>query len=236
MAHPSFPLPTASDAELLEFVLKNIDDSNQTGFFYGVIEVPILSAEGIALLGARTSPITGQGGSGVGSMHNYGTDIIQRFPRLCQELTERLNPLFDFLFRGAPSPLGITLHSAHSIAYGMGPTRETALKLHVDDSKYTATICVVATPDLCGTQLVFHGQQALASPRLAEMQEEYARARRSGGVDVKDTEDSRNHIVKLPRAGHALLHLGKHMHRTLPVEKGERHSWVLWWHELQSPC
>ena len=233
VAHAAFPAPTATPEELCEFVLAAVDGTNETALNYGVCEVPILSARGTALLGARTAPLIGQGGAGVGSMHSYGTDVAQRFPLLVKELGERLRPLFALLFRapGAPPAAGMPLFSSHSIAYGTGPTRETALKLHVDDSTYTATICVLASPELRGTQLVFHGAQALQWPRLAGMQADYAKARRNGGVDVRAPEDARNHIEKLPRAGHALLHLGKHPHRTLPVQAGERHSWVLWWHE-----
>jgi hypothetical protein len=236
VAHPSFPLPSASAEELCEYVLGGVDGTNETALAYGVCDTPTLSTHGVALLGARTALLIGAGGVGVGSMHSYGTDVHLRFPLLVRELGERLRPLFELLFR-APSAApaaAMSLFSSHSIAYGTGPTRETALKLHVDDSTYTATICVLATPDLRGTQLVFHGQQALQCPRLAEMQADYARARRNGGVDVRAPEDARNHIEKLPRAGHALLHLGKHPHRTLPVQGGERYSWVLWWHQEES--
>lgn len=231
VAHPSFPGVDASAAEWSEFLLSNIDDTNES-LFYGIGEVPILSPAGCALLSARTAPLLGRGGAGVGSMHSYGVDLLQAFPVLLKELGERLKPLFANLFRppAAPQP-HLDLYSAHAIGYGQGPTREKALKLHVDASTFTATICVTATPDLRGTQLVFHGQQPLLHPRLEELQAVFARARRSAGVDVRQMDDARNHVQKLPRAGHALLHLGKHPHRTLPVEAGERHSWVLWWTE-----
>ena len=234
VCHPAFPPPSASLEEVAEFIFTSIDDTNEVPLHYGICEVPILSPFGVALLGARTAPLIGQGGAGVGSMHmgGSGSDILALFPRLLKELGERLAPLFALLYRppGAPLP-ELHMFSAHCIAYGTGPSRETALKLHTDASLFTATICVRATPDLRGTQLVFHGQQALQCPRLAAMQADYARARRNGGVDVRAPEDARNHIEKLPRAGHALLHLGRHPHRTLPVQGGERHSWVLWWHQ-----
>jgi len=233
VAHPAFPPPSATPEELCAFLLAAVDGTNETLLNYGIAEVPILSPSGATLLAARTSPLIGLGGEGVGSMHSYGTDVAQRFPLLVRQLGERLRPLFSLLFRapGAPPAAAMPLYSSHSIAYGVGPTRETALKLHMDESTFTATICVLATPDLRGTQLVFHGQQALHWPQLAGMQAGYAKARRSGGVDVRAQEDARNHIEKLPREGHALLHLGRHPHRTLPVQAGERHSWVLWWHE-----
>ena len=233
VCHPSFPPPSASLEEVAEFIFTSIDDTNEVPLHYGICEVPILSPFGVALLGARTAPLIGQGGAGVGSMHmgGSGSDILALFPRLLKELGERLAPLFALLYRppGAPLP-ELHMFSAHCIAYGTGPSRETALKLHTDASLFTATICVRATPDLRGTELVFHGAQGLLLPRLALQQARYALARRQSGVDVKNGEDGRNHVQKLPRAGHALLHLGAHPHRTLPVEAGERMSWVLWWH------
>ena len=231
VCHASFPPPSATPDEVAAFIDAATDDTNEVLLHYGICEVRLLSDFGIALLGARTAPLIGQGGAGVGSMHNYGTDILELFPRLAQELGERLKPLFALLYRppGAPLP-DLHMYSAHCIAYGAAPTREKALRLHTDASLFTATICVRATPDLRGTELVFHGAQGILAPRLALLQARYALARRQSGVDVRNGEDARNHVQKLPRAGHALLHLGAHPHRTLPVEAGERMSWVLWWH------
>jgi len=231
VCHPSFPPPSATAEEVAAFIECAIDETNECPLYYGICEVPLLSDAGAALLGARTAPLIGKGGAGVGSMHNYGTDILELFPVLAKELGERLAPLFAVLYRPAGAPLpNLHMYSAHCIAYGDGPTREKALKLHVDASLFTATICVRATPDLRGTALVFHGQKALQHPEFERMQAQYTLARKRGGVDVKNGEDARNHVQKLPRAGHALLHLGAHPHRTQPWEAGERHSWVLWWH------
>jgi hypothetical protein len=234
VAHAAFPPASATAAEVAAFLDSALEDCNMTQLLYGVCEVPILSPFGQQLLDARTAPLLGRGGAGVGSMHAYGTDILELFPLLAKELGERLRPLFALLYRppGAPLPT-LHMYSAHCIAYGLLPTRERALKLHVDASLYTATICVRATPDLRGTELVFHGQKGIAHPKLQQLQARFALAQRAGGVDVRNGEDVRNQVAKLPRAGHALLHLGAHPHRTLPVEGGERISWVLWWHESE---
>jgi hypothetical protein len=231
VAHASFPAAGASAEAVAAFLLSAVDESNEHAFSFGIGEVPILSPFGVALLGERTASLLGAGGAGVGSMHSYGTDILERFPLLAKELGERLAPLFAALYRppGAPLPV-LHMYSAHCIGYGVGPTRETALKLHVDASEYTATICVRTTPDLEGTQLVFHGQKAVRLPEVERAQGQLARALKR---DLKNGEDERNHVQKLPRAGHALLHLGAHPHRTLPVARGERFSWVLWWHSSE---
>jgi hypothetical protein len=232
--HPSFPQPNSSPAAYAHFLLTH---SNETLLNHGVADFPFLSDAGCALLSALTEGIIGGGGEGVGSMHNYGSDIHPRCPRLLSEIGTQLEPIFDLLFVSGTEaqtvppadarPTHLALHSGHAIRYGKGGgMRETALKLHVDDSLVTATLCLRSL-DLDGTDLVFHGAQRLEWPALAKMQAKFAATQAVHGVHV----DRGEHQIKVkPTRGHALLHRGKHPHRTIPVVGGERISWVLWWH------
>lgn len=236
--HPSFPQPNSAPAAYAQFLLTH---SNETLLNHGVADFPFLSDDGCALLAALTEGVIGGGGEGVGSMHNYGSDIHPRCPRLLSEIGTQLEPIFDLLFVSgteAPTvpatdarPTLLALHSGHAIRYGKGGgMRETALKLHVDDSLVTATLCLRSI-DLEGTDLVFHGAQRLEWPALAKMQSKFAATQVVHGVHVERGE----HQIKVkPTRGHALLHRGKHPHRTIPVVDGERISWVLWWHEIEA--
>ena len=248
--HPAFPPPSASPAALESFLLSHADESLLT---YGVCEVPFLSPFGAALLGARSrellKPLGGERGNAVGSLHAYRADLLGVFASLDVEIGAALEPLFQLLFgpaaaapaatlavelpphpSGVPRPREIALHTSHLIAYGTDGSRNRALQLHTDDSLYTATVCVIASPALRGTDLVFHGMQRLSCPALASHQARYAALKKAHGVDVGNPEHHANQLHRVPREGFALLHRGKHLHRTLPVQDGERFSWVMWWH------
>jgi hypothetical protein len=184
--------------------------------------------------------VGGHDGAGVGSMHNYGTDVYTRCPQLLSDIGAQLEPIFDLLYLSGeeaaaapPSdarPSGLVLHSGHAIRYGKGGgRRETALKLHVDDSLVTATLCLRSV-DLDGTELVFHGMQRLPWPVIGGVQAKFAALQAAHGVWV----DRDEHQLQIkPTRGHALLHRGRHPHRTLPIAGGERISWVLWWHKKE---
>ena len=102
-------------------------------------------------------------------------------------------------------------HSGHTIGYGTGRMRETALRLHVDDSLLTVNLCL-GSPGFTGSAILFTGAQAVCLPAVARSQARRDLLRRLAEVEV----------AAVPRPGWALLHLGRHPHRTLPIESGER--------------
>ena len=239
LLHPSFPQVGSSPAAYAHFLLTHC---NETLLNHGVADFPFLSDDGAALLASLTETVIGGGqqGEGVGSMHNYGTDVHPRCPQLLGEIGAQLEPIFDLLFLtgeeavvvppvAGARPNALALHSGHAIRYGKGGgMRETALKLHVDDSLVTATLCLRSV-DLSGTDLVFHGAQRLAWPALAKTQARFSNLQAVHGVHVDRAE---HQLTIKPTRGHALLHRGCHPHRTVPVVGGERISWVLWWHKI----
>ena len=203
---------------LTDFVLLKADESL---LFSGVVSLPIVSPDGAATIADLIRPLLGRGGDGVGSMHNYGTDLATLAPGLLAEL----RAIFARLFAAVYAPPGsladeLVEHSAHAIGYGIGPTRERALRLHVDDSTYTASLCFSAA-GCTGAALRFTGAQAV--PGLPSL----ARVQRLG---------HRDELPAQPRAGWALLHRGCHPHRTTPIEAGERINAVLWYHVLGRPA
>ncbi len=122
-----------------------------------------------------------------------------------------------------PVPRRLVRHSGHTIGYGTGAMRETALRLHVDDSLLTVNVCL-GRPGFTGSSLLFTGAQAVCLPQVARMQARRDLVRRLSEVEV----------AAVPKPGWALLHLGAHPHRTLPIQSGERFNWVLWFHEAKA--
>lgn len=120
-------------------------------------------------------------------------------------------------------PVKLVRHSGHSIGYGTGRMRETALRLHVDDSLLTVNVCL-GNPGFTGSSILFTGAQPVCLPAVARSQARRDLLRRLAEVEV----------AAVPKPGWALVHLGRHPHRTLPIESGERFNWVLWFHAART--
>ena len=99
-------------------------------------------------------------------------------------------------------------------------SREKALKLHVDDSLITINLCL-GVEGFAGSELLFTGHQPTCLPAITRAQH---------SLRLPATHE----FEVMPRAGHALIHFGRHPHRTVPIRSGERDNWVLWYHMAEA--
>ena len=143
--HPDLPVP--GDANVGEWLLGRADESL---LLAGVVALPVLSDAGAERLADLTRRLVGAGGDGVGSMHHYATDLLDagvvraypELPALLCGLVGALTPVIAAAFLPGMGDGSLVLHSAHCIGYGLGPMREKALRLHVDDSTVTVNVCL----------------------------------------------------------------------------------------------
>lgn len=234
----------SSPDKVVEWVLAHADEAIVLA---GVLSIPVFSDAGAARLSALTTDLVGMGGDAVGSMHRYGTDLMDQatkarqpgFQSLLDSMQRALEPVLDALFISGGSAAGLPASgsdggwapqrlrcvSGHAIAYGVEPGRERALRLHVDDSLVTVNVCL-GVPGFTGSELHFSGSQELAWPALARAQRKQ-RAAAGPGADAVD-------LRVRPVPGRALLHFGRHPHRTAPIESGTRVQWVNWY-QLATP-
>ena len=151
--HAAFPAPGAA-ADYASFLLSHADESL---LWLGVADVPLLNDAAAALLADATAALLDaarrRGDDGVGSLHSYGAEMDVFFPRLLGEIAAAVEPLYRLMFRegaagvdAAPAAgaraRGLVTHSSHAIGYGLEGQRELKLKLHVDDSRLTANLCL----------------------------------------------------------------------------------------------
>lgn len=142
--------------------------------------------------------------------------MAEWFAPLIAEIATAVEPLYRLLYSEGQHSL--MTHSSHAIGYGLTGQRELKLKLHVDDSRLTVNLCL-GCPGFNGSELYFTGSQKVRFPPVAALQR-----RLPAGSEVSEAR-----AVCVP--GRALLHLGCHPHRTVPIKGGSRINWVLWMHE-----
>ena len=118
---------------------------------------------------------------------------------LCHEVVAPLASAFPRL-----GP--VTLGDPHgfSVSYGNGADR--SLGFHADDATVTLNLCLDTDAD--GAEVVFEGVRCIDHRQELHRPEERA--------------------VWSPLPGEALLHLGAHRHRTLPIGRGTRTNLVIW--------
>ena len=151
--HAAVPAPGAA-ADYAGFLLAHADESL---LWLGVADVPVLNDGAAALLADATAALLDaarrRGDDGVGTLHSYGAEMANFFPRLLGEIAAAVEPLYRLLFRegaagveAAPAEgaraRGLVTHSSHAIGYGLAGQRELKLKLHVDDSRLTVNLCL----------------------------------------------------------------------------------------------
>jgi hypothetical protein len=111
------------------------------------------------------------------------------------------------------SPENLDIHACFAVAYSKDAN--TKLRLHVDDSDVTLNICLEKSDDLKGTDVVFHGSEALSSlPKL------------NFGSLVGPVDQLRTSI-NVP-AGWVAIHRGRHAHETTSLQQGSRLSVICW--------
>ena len=223
--HPDFLGASSSVDDTIAWVLDHADPSL---LLMGVLHIPMFSDSGAARLAALTETLLGQGGDGVGSMHNYGTDLASAGTQathpclapLLAAIRESVQPIAQAVLLGADADGAmepLVPHSQHCIGYSVTGARERALRLHVDDALVTVNVCL-GMPGFEGSEVMFTGWQPLALAKLAHLQR-----RRAVSAEVE--------VAVTPRPGYALIHFGKHPHRTVPIRGGVRLNWVLWYHK-----
>lgn len=223
--HPSLPAADASAEAWAAWLLEHADESL---LHLGVLDIPMLSDAGAAALFGRTLALQGLGGDTVGSMHRYGTDLLQHssFAGLIGEAYAAIAGGVQLAFLGgAGKRMGCS--SAHTIAYGVADGREHKLALHVDDSLITVNLCL-GKEGFEGSELYFTGWQPLTWEPVARAQRKRAAlAGAAAGLDSSEVK------VK-PRPGRALVHFGHHPHRTVEIAAGTRCNWVLWFRPVEA--
>jgi hypothetical protein len=137
-----------------------------------------------------------------------------------------LDPLAEALCAHVVAPLAaafpelgpVSLGNPHgfSVRYGRGADRD--LGFHADDATLTLNLCLESDAD--GAEVVFEGVRCLQHRQSPHAPHE--------------------RVVWAPRPGEALLHLGAHRHRTLPISAGRRTNLVLWCRDAErvdlGPC
>eukprot|EP00697_Spironema_sp_BW2_P015830 gnl/Spiro4/6824_TR3534_c0_g1_i1.p1 gnl/Spiro4/6824_TR3534_c0_g1~~gnl/Spiro4/6824_TR3534_c0_g1_i1.p1 ORF type:complete len:481 (+),score=72.61 gnl/Spiro4/6824_TR3534_c0_g1_i1:45-1445(+) len=134
-----------------------------------------------------------------------------------------MHPLFDSLMRSVIEPLSHLLfpetiydrsplrsHHTFTVEYELGA--DVDLATHVDDSLITLNVCL--TNDFTGGTLYFHGVRA-------EDEDE----------DWKTPHEPNCRFCRvtyLHRLGHAVLHMGRHIHGVNRIESGRRANLILW--------
>lgn len=142
---------------------------------------------------------------GPNSMNRYGV-VLDDFglgPSLTQLIRLCVAPLSQTLYAdvGGGSLDG---HHGFVVSYDLG--RQESLDFHVDDSEVTLNVCL--GEEFEGGDLLFQGV------RCAEHQ------------STRWLADETVQVAHRP--GQAILHLGRHRHEALPIQKGRRRNLILW--------
>lgn len=118
---------------------------------------------------------------------------------LCASVVAPLSAVFREL-----GPVMLGDPHGFSVSYGRGGDR--SLGFHADDATVTLNLCLAS--DAQGAEVVFEGVRCTDHRQDAHRPEE--------------------RIAWAPEPGEALLHLGAHRHRTLPISRGARTNLVIW--------
>ncbi|MEC7948470.1 MAG: hypothetical protein VX265_12970 [Myxococcota bacterium] len=176
----------------------------------GLFTLPVLSDPARALLMEETEHAARAAARGTlslqapNSMNEAGLQLSEiglqgLSDALCSELVGALTKVFPEL-----GPVSLGDPHGFTVSYGRGADR--SLGFHADDATVTLNLCL--TGDAEGAEVVFEGVRCLAHRQSHHRPEE--------------------RVVWTPRAGEAVLHLGAHRHRTLPIARGGRTNLVLW--------
>jgi hypothetical protein len=222
-------LPAAGSPAPFDYGAWILAHADESLLWHGVLDVPLLSPAGAAALADATAGALDAAAAraGVGSMHRYGTDLDPLFTAVLAGLSAAVEPIVEAAFLGGPAtapppaagagPRRLLRHSGHAIGYAPAGNRERKLQLHVDDSLITVNVCL-GRPGFTGSDLFFVGAQPSTVPGVARAQRRLPK----GAAEAE--------VRGAPVPGRALIHFGRHPHRTTPIESGERYNFVLWYH------
>ena len=176
----------------------------------GLYRLPLLSPEGLTALQIEFEEIQQAVATGAlrlsapNSMNQAGFQLneVNLAPlgeALCKDVVQPLSTVFRCM-----GSLQLADPHAFSVVYGRKADRDLAF--HADDASVTLNVCVFSDAD--GSEVQFEGV------RCPEHRQEEA--------------SPHEVVVWTPRSGEAVLHLGAHRHRTLPIQSGCRTNLVVW--------
>ncbi len=118
----------------------------------------------------------------------------------------------------------IRLDDAFCVHYNMNQADTTGAK-HTDPSDITVNICLEASDDFQGSQVLFYGTRPLLLSPLQRQQQEEEGDTPSSPTSPQEEDDFQFLVDQIP--GFATIHWGAHPHETLALKQGHRTNVVL---------